>query len=84
MKKQRIGSVEHYFSKLGVAVIALRRPLKVGETLSIEGASTDFLQPVESMQLDGKKVVEAVAGNAVGLKVRERARIGDSVYRAIA
>lgn len=77
-----IGKITHYFSKIRVAVLQLEKPLKVGETIRIVGGSTDFTQKVDSMEVDHKKVEEAKAGEAVGLKVIQKVREGYKVYRA--
>jgi translation elongation factor EF-1alpha len=78
---EEIGKVTHYFSKIGVGVIELRGELKVGDTIKIKGATTDFEQLVESMQIEGKPVERAGPGDSVGLKLKERVREGDIVYR---
>lgn len=81
MEKQPIGKVTHYFTKIGVAVIELTGELKVGDRISIEGATTNFEQTVDSMQIEHEDVQVATAGQAIGLKVNQRARDGDLVYK---
>jgi len=77
-----IGKVVHYFDKIGVAVIALNVPLKVGETIRIAGGeSTDFTQEVESMEVEHEKIKKAKKGDEVGLKVKEKVREGYKVYK---
>lgn len=77
-----IGSVVHYFDKIGVAVIQLDAPLKVSETIRIAGGeATDFTQEVESMEVDRQKIKKAKKGDEVGLKVKERVREGYKVYK---
>jgi translation elongation factor EF-1alpha len=78
--KKEIGTVTHYFGKISVAAIELTDTLKVGDTISFEGAHTNFQQPVDSMQIENKGVTEAKAGDGVGLKVKEHVRIGDKVF----
>ncbi len=80
-EKKEIGEVTHYFSKIGVAVIKLNDTLKIGDKISIEGATTNFEQTVESMQINKENIEEAKAGQEIGLKVNERAREGDKVYK---
>jgi putative protease len=77
-----IGKVKHYFSKIGVAVIELESDLKVGETIHIKGATTDFTQEIDSIQIEHEKVPEATVGQAIGLKVKEPCREHDLVYRS--
>lgn len=77
-----IGKVSHYFDKIGVAVIELDVPLKVGETIRIVGGeATDFTQEVESMEVEHEKIKKAKKGDSVGLKVKEKVREGYKVYK---
>lgn len=78
--KSPIGKVTNYYSKINVAVIELSAPLKKGDKITIKGATTEFTQTVESMQIDRKDIESAQSGQAIGLKVNERVRIGDTVY----
>lgn len=79
--KKLVGKVVHYFAKIGVAVIDLEAPLAVGDKISIEGATTDFKQKVKSMQIEHKEVEKAKKGDSIGMKVKDRARGGDNVYK---
>ncbi len=77
-----IGKVVHYFDKIGVAVIGLDAPLKVGDTIRIAGGeATDFTQAVDSMEVEHEKIEKAKKGDEVGLKVKERVRDGYKVYK---
>ncbi len=80
-EKEEIGEIDHYFTDISVGVIDLSGKLEVGDTISIEGATTDFQQDVESMQIEHEDVEEAGPGDAVGLKVKDRVREGDKVYK---
>jgi hypothetical protein len=77
----RIGSVTHYFTKIGVAVIELSDSLSVGDRLHFLGKHTDFPQHVGSMQIEHEPVEQANKGNEVAIKVDQRVRRGDSVFR---
>lgn len=79
--KQLVGKISHYFTKIGVAVIDLEAPLAVGDKISIEGATTDFQQKVDSMQVEHKEVQAAKKGDSIGMKVKDRVRGGDNVYK---
>jgi putative protease len=81
MEKELVGRVEHYFTKIGVAVVNLSGELKVGDRISIEGPTTNFQQVVESMQIEHQNVTSAGPGQSVGLKVAQRAREKDRVYK---
>jgi len=79
--EKRIGRVTHYFGRLGVAVLELSDQLKTGETVHILGHTTDFTQRVESMEIEHQKLDVAGPGSDVALKVDQRVRGGDMVYR---
>jgi putative protease len=78
-----VGHVAHFFSKISVAVIELKAPLAVGDTIVIKGPTTDFEQIVESMQIEHKNVQRAEAGQSIGLKVVQRVREKDTIYKKI-
>ena len=78
-----IGRITHFFTKISVAVIELIAPLAVGDTIVIKGPTTDFEQPVESMQIEHNNVQRAEAGQSIGLKVAQRVRENDMVYKKL-
>lgn len=79
--EKEVGKVTHYFSKIGVAAITLTDTLKVGDKIRIKGHTTDFEQVVESMQINKTDVKEAKAGDEIGIKVKEKVREKDVVYK---
>jgi len=83
MEKKEIGRITHYFGKIGVAAIRLSDQLKVGDRISIEGAHTNFEQVVDSIQIEHQAIQVANAGDEVGVKVQDRVREGDTVYKII-
>lgn len=78
-----IGRITHFFTKISVAVIELTATLKVGDTIAIKGPTTDFEQVVESMQIEHKDVQRAEARQSIGLKVAQRVRERDVVYKKL-
>jgi putative protease len=82
-QEKKIGKISHYFSKLSVGIIDLASDLKVGDTIKIKGHTTDFDQKVESMQLEHKAIQEAKKGDSVGLKVADKVREDDEVYKVV-
>ncbi|MGB9622967.1 MAG: translation elongation factor-like protein [Candidatus Bathyarchaeia archaeon] len=78
---REVGRVTHYYSKIGVAVIELKAPITKGDKILIKGSTTHLEQKVESMQIEHKDVERADAGQAIGLKVNDRVREGDVVYK---
>jgi putative protease len=79
--EEHIGQVTNYFRRIGVAVLELKGGLKVGDVVHIKGYTTDFSQPVESMEIEHQKVQAVGPKAAVALKVIQPVRRGDSVYR---
>ena len=82
-EKKLIGKVTHYYNKIGVAIVELQDDLQYGDEISIEGASTNIQQTVDSMQVEHEAVKSAHKGDAIGLKVKDAVRPGDVVYKII-
>jgi len=76
-----VGRVTHFYPKISVAIVELKAPLNVGDKILIRGATTNFEQTVESMQIEHRNIEKAEAGQIIGLKVKERVRENDKVYR---
>ena len=83
MPELEIGKVSDFFSRPVVAGIDLTGSLKVGDIIRIKGHTTDLEFAVESMQINNANVSEAKAGDSVGIKLSERVRRGDTVYKVI-
>ena len=81
--EKRIGTVTHYFNRIGVAVLEIEDGLNVGDTIHISGSTTDFVQQVYSMEVEHQKMQAVGAGADVALKVDERVRKGDRVFKVI-
>jgi len=81
MAEEKVGVINDYFARVGVAGIDLSGSLRVGDTIHIKGHTTDFEQMVDSMQIEHESVEEARAGASVGIKVADRCRGGDTVYK---
>ncbi|MBI2582961.1 translation elongation factor-like protein [Candidatus Azambacteria bacterium] len=80
-EEQLIGKVTHYYSKLGVAIVELSGTLSAGDRVHVKGHLSDFEQPVDSMQVEHQNVENAKKGDVIGLKVSEKVREGDEVYK---
>ncbi len=83
MPEVEVGHVSDFFAHPVVAGIDLTDTLKLGDTIHIAGHTTDLEMVVESMQLNNASVSEASAGQAIGIKVPDRVRRGDTVYKVI-
>ena len=81
MPEEVIGKVVGYFAKIGVAAIEMEGEMKVGDTIHFKGHTTDFTQTVESMQIENEPKEEVTKGDSVGMKVQDRVRPHDVVYK---
>jgi acyl-CoA hydrolase len=82
MAARRVGTVTHYFDRIGVAVIELSKPLKVGDWVQFMGRTTEFEQRVTSMQVNHQNIDGGIAGDEVAMKVIEQVRPKDGVFLA--
>ncbi len=76
-----LGHVEDYFAQVSVMALKLLAPVSVGDMIRIKGHTTDITQKVESMQIEHQPVQTASAGASVGIKIADRARRTDVVYK---
>jgi translation elongation factor EF-1alpha len=84
MTEEQIGVVVKFFSKPSVAAIEVTGgSIKKGDTLHYKGHTTDFTEAVASMELDNKAIDEAKVGDLIGVKVKERVRESDKVYKVM-
>ena len=81
MPEEVIGEVSDFFARPVVAGIELTGILKVGDKIHIKGHTTDIELTVDSMQIHNVDVKEAKTGDAVGIKVSDRVRRGDIIYK---
>jgi selenocysteine-specific translation elongation factor len=81
MTEVAIGKISDFFAHPVVAGIDLTGTLKVGDKIKIKGHTTDMELIVSSMQINNADVNEAKAGDSIGIKVLERCRKGDTVYK---
>ena len=84
MTEKKIGEVMKFFSKPSVAAVKIiDGELNVGDSLKFSGHTTDFIDVINSMEVDNKSVQKAVAGDFIGVKVSSRVRPGDEVFKVI-
>ena len=81
MPEVEIGSVSDFFARPVVAGITLTGALKVGDKIHIKGHTTDIELTVGSIQINNVNVTEAKASDNVGIKVTDRVRPGDKIYK---
>ena len=81
MPEKEIGKVSDFFARPVVAGIEMSGSIKLGDKIHIKGHTTDMELTVDSMQINNADVTEAKAGDSVGIKVNERVRRGDIVFK---
>lgn len=82
-KEIEIGEIEDYFAHVSVIALYLKQPLSVGDAIHVHGHTTDFIQSVESMQIEHVPVQNAKKGDSVGIRVGDKSRKGDKVFKLI-
>lgn len=80
---KEVGNVTHCFVKISVAVVELSDTLSVGDRILIKGMTTNVEQTVNSMQIEHANIEKAEAGQSIGLRVDDRVREGDTVYKIL-
>jgi len=82
MTEQEIGFVDHWYGHLNVAGVKVTAGhIKEGDTLHFKGHTTDFTETANSIELEHKHKTQADVGDAVGVKVSQKVRIHDKVYK---
>ena len=84
MTEDQVGVVVNYYAKLGVVALKVTNgTIKTGDLLKYKGHTTDFTEAVTSMEIEKQPVEQAQAGDLVGVKVKEKVREKDKVYRVV-
>jgi putative protease len=85
MAEQLVGIVTHFFKGPGVAVVKVSDEghITVGDQLHFVGHTTDFTETVDSMEVEHQKVEKAAAGDEIAIKVVDRARQHDQVFKVV-
>ena len=82
MDEERIGKVVKFFAKPSVAAVEVTAGgLRVGDRIRIKGHTTDLEETVESMQVEKESIDAAKPGDLIGIKVKDRVREGDTVFK---
>jgi len=85
MAERKVGEVVKYFSKPSVAAVKITEgEVRIGDALRFTGHTTDLNMPLDSMEVNNQKVSQAVAGDYVGIRVIDRVRPGDEVFKVTA
>jgi putative protease len=82
MEEEQVGTVVKFFAQPSVAAIEITSgELRVGDTVHFKGHTTDFEEKVGSMQVEKEAIEVAEPGFLVGIKVKDRVREGDKVFK---
>ena len=58
--------------------------IMVGDTLRFTGHTTDLTMRLDSMEVNNERVAKALAGDYIGIKVPDRVRPSDEVFKVTA
>jgi len=84
MPEEEVGVIVKFFAKPSVAAIEVTKgSIRKGDTLMYKGHTTDFTEQVESLEVDNQPVDEAKPGDMIGVKVGERVREKDMVFKVV-
>jgi putative protease len=81
MAEEEIGTITHYFNKIGVAAIELTGTLSVGDTIHVKGHTSDWTQEVGSIQVEHETIEAGKVGDSIGIKVDGHAHVHDKVFK---
>ena len=77
----QVGVITHYYSKIKVGVVEVKKTLQVGDALQIAGRGRSFAQIAKSMQMEHQPLSVAKKGQIIGMKVKKPVKPKDVVYR---
>ena len=84
MAEERLGEIVKFFAKPSVAAVKIvAGELNVGDTIKITGHTTNLTERIDSMEVNNEKVAKAVAGDYIGVKLSDRVRPGDEVFKVV-
>ncbi len=82
MEEEKVGKVQKFFAKPSVAAIEVTAGvIRIGDKLHFKGHTTDFEETITSMQVGNQPIEEGKSGDLIGIKVKERVREHDTVYK---
>lgn len=84
MPEEQVAVIVKFFAKPSVAALEVTHgTIKKGDILRYKGHTTDFVEEISSMEIDNQVVDEVKVGDLVGVKVKERVRESDKVYKVV-
>ncbi|OGD85924.1 hypothetical protein A2164_02640 [Candidatus Curtissbacteria bacterium RBG_13_35_7] len=84
IKQQNVGTVTHYYDKIGVAVAKLKKgDIKKGDDINlIDKDGNEFIQHVSSMQIEHADIDIAKSGDEFGIKVDKPVKEGTNITKS--
>jgi putative protease len=84
MAEDQVAVVVNFYAKPSVAAIQVTSgSIKKGDLLKYKGHTTDHSEEVISMEIENQPIEEAKVGDQVGVKVKEKVREKDKVYKVV-
>ena len=81
MKKgKQIGTITHWYDKIGVAVVKLNGTLAKGDKIKVKKGDDEFEEVVSSIQLDHADVSSVKKGDDAAIKLSQHAKEGAHVF----
>lgn len=80
MAEKQVGTVTHWYDKLGVAVVKMTGKLGKGASIKVKKGVEEFEDTVASIQIDHKDVTAAKRGDDAAIKLSQKAKEGSSVF----
>jgi translation initiation factor IF-2 len=80
MAEKQIGTVTHFYDKLGVAVVKLTGKLQKGDRVVVRKGEQEFEDTIASIQIDHKDVASAKKGDDAAIKLSGTAKEGAALY----
>ncbi|MEK7513466.1 MAG: hypothetical protein AAB580_01095 [Patescibacteria group bacterium] len=81
-KNKPIGKVIHVFDKILVAVVKLTAAMKIGDTVKFKHGESEFIQKIQSMEIEHKPVTIAKKGEEVAIKLDQLVKGKTEVFKA--
>lgn len=79
-KEKQVGTVTHWYDKIGVAVVKLTGKLEKGDKIIVRKGDEQFEDTVSSLQIDHTDVNSAKRGDDAAIKLSHRAKEGAAVF----
>ena len=81
MDEKEIGTVTHYYDKIGVMVVKLTDKVSVGDKIKVKRGDEEFEETIESMQVEHENIEKAKKGDEIAIKVGSPTKEGAVMYR---